>query len=381
MSTRRIYSAAPSPRIRDLLTGGGSAWREPLPRTCPMILTGSCRSAIRLGLGSMDVGEGDDILVPSYHCGSEIDAILSSGASVTPYRIDGAAQIDLEDLESRIGSTTRAIYLTHFYGFPADTTGVRSLCDQRNLFLIQDCAHSIFCTEGNDPVASDADLAVYSLSKSLPVPCGGLACSPIGTVRIQEPARSVSPGRLNYASMFKRMSIRAMARLGLRLHARAGGGAVADIPGTDPEFMPEHYRFNADLDADRAAPRLSCRILGHVDPSLVVHRRRYNYNRLHSSLRKVPGIELVLPEAGSGTSPLVCPVRSNWLCRRVWALRSLGVEATRFWLGRHPSIDLGSFPEVEVLKEQVVGLPVHQAMSNEQIDFIAHCIGQMSREQ
>src|SRR5664280_2628578 len=102
------------------------------------------RSAIRLGCELLGLTAGDGVLAPAYNCGSEVDVLLGSGLSVTLFRVDKSCSVDLQDIKRRITKKTRAIYLTHYFGFPSPATEVRKICDDYGLHLIEDCALSLF---------------------------------------------------------------------------------------------------------------------------------------------------------------------------------------------------------------------------------------------
>jgi len=72
------------------------------------------RIGIRHACNLMRLRPGDEVLAPSYYCGSEIDPLIKAGATVTMYRVDRACSIDIDDIRRRINKKTRAVYVTHF---------------------------------------------------------------------------------------------------------------------------------------------------------------------------------------------------------------------------------------------------------------------------
>ena len=103
------------------------------------------RAAIFKACGLLSLGQGDEILAPAYNCGSEIDPLLRSGATVSLYRVDRNTNIDLADIERRITGRTKAIYVTHYFGFPQpQIMALKALCERGGIFLIEDCALALF---------------------------------------------------------------------------------------------------------------------------------------------------------------------------------------------------------------------------------------------
>ncbi|MCX5704161.1 MAG: DegT/DnrJ/EryC1/StrS family aminotransferase [Candidatus Omnitrophica bacterium] len=139
-----------------------------------VLLIHKARTGIRHACRLLGLGSGTEVLAPAYNCGSEIDALLDSGASVVLYRIDRCCKIDIEDLRSRITSKTKAIYVTHYFGFPQGMGEIRELCSIYKIYLIEDCALSLFSSDGLKKLGDCGEIAVFSLPKTLPVPDGGV---------------------------------------------------------------------------------------------------------------------------------------------------------------------------------------------------------------
>ncbi|UCH14341.1 MAG: aminotransferase class V-fold PLP-dependent enzyme, partial [Bacteroidales bacterium] len=133
------------------------------------------RVAIRYACELLGIGAGDTILAPSYNCGSEIDPLYKSGAEVSLYRVDEAGQIDTGDLQKRINAKTRLIYVTHYFGFPHDLTIIKKICKENGILLLEDCALSLFSNyPDREKIGSAGDISVFSFTKTLPVPDGGV---------------------------------------------------------------------------------------------------------------------------------------------------------------------------------------------------------------
>src|SRR3990172_1212533 len=118
----------------------------------------------------LDRGE---VLVPSYHHGVEVEALIDAGAQVKFYRIGEKLEVDFLDVEMKIGPRTTALYLTHFAGFPGPVREMKKLAEKHALPLIEDCALSLFSMDGDVPLGITGDAAVFCLYKLLPVPNGG----------------------------------------------------------------------------------------------------------------------------------------------------------------------------------------------------------------
>jgi dTDP-4-amino-4,6-dideoxygalactose transaminase len=122
----------------------------------------------------LDLKKGCEVLVPAYNVGAELDPLIKNGIQVSLYRIDRSGVADIPDIISRITSKTRAIYATHYFGFPQKVDDIKLICDQYNLYLIEDCALSLFSKHGEKKIGSVGDVSIFSLTKTLPLPDGGV---------------------------------------------------------------------------------------------------------------------------------------------------------------------------------------------------------------
>jgi hypothetical protein len=88
---------------------GGGDLPEPLnDARCTFYFKG--RNAVWHAVKALKLTPQETILVPSYHCGADLDAIIKTGAKVEFYRVDRSATIDLEHLQRSINANTRALF-------------------------------------------------------------------------------------------------------------------------------------------------------------------------------------------------------------------------------------------------------------------------------
>src|SRR4030042_2857290 len=131
------------------------------------------RTGIRHACELIGLCQGSEVLAPAYNCGSEIDALLNSGTSVVLYRVDRSCKIDMNDLLNRITWKTKAIYITHYFGFPQEVDKIKQICNANGLYMIEDCALSLFSSDGARKLGTIGDVGIFSFPKTLPVPDGG----------------------------------------------------------------------------------------------------------------------------------------------------------------------------------------------------------------
>ena len=99
-----------------------------------------------------------------------------------------------------------------------------------------------------------------------------------------------------------------------------------------------------------------------ADPERVRARRRHNYALLAGELAELaPEPFRALPE---GTAPLYFPALARDRDRAIAALLERGVRPLEVWPVPHPLLDRARFAELEPLRNGLLALPVHQALSD-----------------
>jgi dTDP-4-amino-4,6-dideoxygalactose transaminase len=336
--------------------------------------THTARTAIWKAIVLLKLQPGDEILVPAYHCGSELDVLLSAGLKVRLYRISAAAEIDPEDLQKRITSATKAIYVVHYFGFPQSTARIAELCRSKGIHLIEDCALSPFTESDGRRLGSAGDVAVYNFPKVLPVPDGGALVINNSTLRRDTwsveppPAHAVREGVIRLLKQsFLRVQPNISARALFALLSRKENEpaiAAARIA------IPESYYFDPAM-TDRSISSVSARVLARTDVAELRSRRRENYSRLSQHLSQLPGCKPLFAQLPSGVCPLSLPVVVRDARQAARRLRSRSVPAIAWWAGYHrAALNWNDFPEACSLKDHVLALPIHQQLNDRDVDFI-----------
>lgn len=100
-------------------------------------------AAIEVLLAALEIGLGDEVIVPDFTFVATASAVLFTGAMPVFVDIDPLTYcIDPEQIESAITSRTKAVIAVHLGGHPADMERVRAICHTNELFLIEDSAHA-----------------------------------------------------------------------------------------------------------------------------------------------------------------------------------------------------------------------------------------------
>ncbi len=101
----------------------------------------SCTSGLHLANIILEIGHNDEVLVPSLSHVATVHAVEYVGAK--PIFIDADVEtgnIDLNLLQSKVTSKTKALIIVHYLGLPLNMDKVTEFCKKNKIFLIEDCA-------------------------------------------------------------------------------------------------------------------------------------------------------------------------------------------------------------------------------------------------
>ena len=99
--------------------------------------------ALKLALLSVGIGEGDEVIVPSFTFTATAEAVVHCGAKPVFVDIDKETYcIDAKKIEAAVTKRTKAVVPVHLYGHPADMDAIIKLSKNRGLYVIEDAAQA-----------------------------------------------------------------------------------------------------------------------------------------------------------------------------------------------------------------------------------------------
>lgn len=125
----------------------------------------SCTAALILGMRTLGIGPGDDVLVPAMTFVASANAIEHAGAR--PVFVDSEEEtrlMDLDAAEAAITDKTRAILPVHLLGRPLDMERLNELRDAHGLLVVEDAAHAIGAEWRGRKIGCFGNLTAYSFS-------------------------------------------------------------------------------------------------------------------------------------------------------------------------------------------------------------------------
>lgn len=120
-------------------------------------------AALRTALIALEIGRGDEVLIPAYSFLACPAAVITCGAIPVFVECDESLLLDPSDLEGRITPQTRAILVVHNNGAASAMEPILDVARRHDLRVIEDCAQALGATYLGRAVGSDGDIATFSL--------------------------------------------------------------------------------------------------------------------------------------------------------------------------------------------------------------------------
>jgi perosamine synthetase len=119
--------------------------------------------AIHLALLAMEIGPGDEVIIPTFTHMAAAFAVIQTGAKPVAIDIEpDTMNMDPTLLEERITPKTKAILVAHIYGHPADMDPILAIAKKHNLRVIEDAAEAHGAEYKGRKAGSLGDIATFS---------------------------------------------------------------------------------------------------------------------------------------------------------------------------------------------------------------------------
>ena len=306
------------------------------------------RWALRAAVTALSGGGRARLWLPAYICTEAVAPFRKGPFQLLFYPLTDDLAPDWDWLDRARPQSGDVLVLVHYFGFAGPAQVARSFCDQRGLALIEDAAHVLgpgdgFCGAGQ--------AVVYSPRKQLPLPDGGVLALDQGWTSAQPSALEPGSGLGLLVWAAKRL---------VQHYAWAG-------PGRRSVLTPR------ESSRPMAMSGLARRLWNIHSPRLdrVIEARQRNYAQLALALTGLDGIAPLFATSRAPAVPYLCPLVVDRDRDRVQkALRRRGVPAGT-WPDLPPEVVKDPVGQSAVrLQGQLITLPVHQDLTNEQIGFM-----------
>ena len=307
------------------------------------VAVNSGTAALHSTVMASGIKQGDEVIVPSFTFVATAEAVVLAGGKPVFADIDGETyNLSPATVEKSITKKTKAILPVDLYGFSADMKPMREIAEKHGLALIEDAAQAHGATYAGKPVGSFADAACWSFYASKNITMGEGGVTTTSNDQMDETLRLIRTHgeKAKYASLMLGSNYRMS-----EMHAALGNAQLEKLPS-----FAAKRRQNA---------RQLTKILEKSSRLLLPYESK---DRQHSWY-------LYTARLKDGTE-----AERNRILEEL-KKRGIGAEAyyvnpvhqMPFYRENYGSARL---PETDKAAKQVFSLPIHPAVTAEQVDFI-----------
>ena len=320
----------------------------------PVRVVTSATGAIEIALAVCGIGEGDEVITTAQSFFSTMNMIVKAGAK--PVFVDChlvTRAIDLAQVEAAITPRTKAIMPTHFPGSLVDMDALLGLAKRHGLRVIEDAALVQGSYWRDRPVGSFGDIATLSFhpNKNMTTIEGGAI-----VINSQQEAEQIEA---------------------LRFHG------IKRLPDGTRDVQAPCGKFNMS-DVSSA---IGLRQLARLDGFLA--RRAALAERYFERFPRIPGAILPpsqMPRQSWNMFCVLFPFAERGMERKTFRDRldereittGVSYEALHTTtLGRSLGYRDGDFPNAERIGRETLSLPLHVALSNDDVDYVCRTIAEI----
>ena len=169
-----------------------------------VLLTPSCTHALEMCGLLLDLGPGDEVIVPSFTFVSTVNAFALRGAR--PVFVDirpDTLNIDESLIEDHISPRTKAIVVVHYAGVGCEMSAICRIARKHGLVVIEDSAHAIGAGYGGKPLGSFGEMATLSFHQTKNIMCGEGGALLLNDERYLERAEVIREKGTNRSRFFR----------------------------------------------------------------------------------------------------------------------------------------------------------------------------------
>ena len=180
------------------------AWLERTTGCAKALLTHSCTGALEMSAMLIDLGPGDEVIMPSFTFVSTANAVVLRGA--TPVFVDirpDTLNIDETLIEGAITDRTRAIFVVHYAGVACAMDEIMAIAGKHGLYVVEDAAQGVSASYRGRPLGSIGHLGAFSFHETKNVISGEGGALLINDPRFVDRAQIIREKGTNRTAFFE----------------------------------------------------------------------------------------------------------------------------------------------------------------------------------
>ena len=317
----------------------------------------SCTSALHLALHLLNLEEGDEVISTPLTFVSTNHAILYERA--TPVFADVQLEtgcIDPVDIEKKITEKTKAIMAVHYGGYPCDIDQIHTIARTYGLHVIEDCAHACGSMYRGQMIGSISSLNCFSFHS-----VKNLSLGDGGAITTDNKFYYDRLMKLRWLGIDKSTFARTeMSGSNLNPRAYAWKYNVPEIG-----FKMHMNDINAAIGIEQL------KLLDKENG-----RRAEIVEMYREGLKDVAGITFMKREADRRSSNHILAIRAEKRDNLLDKMKSNDIHPGVHYLRNDlfPMYKASNLPNTARLQDELLSLPLHLALTNEEIGFVIDII-------
>jgi aminotransferase len=173
-----------------------------------LLFVNSATSALGLAMELLDLGPGDDVVLPSVSFVSNANTVAATGARPVFCDVDARTlNPSVAHIAAALTPRTKAVTVLHYGGHPGDVIAIAALCRERGIPLIEDAACSVGSSVGGKACGTFADIGIWSFDARKIITTGDG-----GMIYVRDPEMALRAHRLAYHGLDNRSSFAAASK-------------------------------------------------------------------------------------------------------------------------------------------------------------------------
>ena len=119
-------------------------------------------AALRVALAALDIGPGDEVVIPSFTFVATAEAVIQAGAELVIVDIDDTFNLDPDAFAAAISERTKAVIPVHMMGAPADMDRIVEIARARGIRVLEDSAQGVGGQFKGRYLGTIGDIGCYS---------------------------------------------------------------------------------------------------------------------------------------------------------------------------------------------------------------------------
>ena len=313
----------------------------------------SCTAALHLAIKVLDIGDGDEVIVPSLTFAATANAVVYCGAS--PVFVDVESEDDWTispyAIEVALSEKTKAIVVMHYAGYPCDMDAITKIAARHSLPVIEDACHGLGGSIGGKPMGSVGEMGCFSFysNKVMTTGEGGMLITNSTKLR----------------DRLKR----------LRSHGMTAGAydRMKGAMGYDIEEIGYNYRMD-DIRASIGIVQL-----GRLEQSVL--RRNELVNEYRERLKSIKGVSVPVHGDRGRPAHYIFPVLLDKGIDRDKVRATMlaaGVQTSIHYppahLFTHYRESAPELPVTEDVASRMITLPLYPQLEEQQVDLVCEAL-------